>query len=678
MSTTIIMLTTKKTGRPRASCAECRRSKLKCALDLMQGTKNSSGPSRQSIMAMRPMHQARESRPSLSRLAEENGQLRRQLAERSVSAGPSATVHPAYLIPNDSSPHTSNVATVEPPTVPTVGQLSLSSAGRSRFYAPTAAQHVLPDDESSNDGDQTTMGQTTDQPLPAVGFPFTLGDEGRKAASYTEALANLPSQEQVQRWCDIYWAATCWRFEPVSRDYLEKIVLDIYTTITRRPNKRASQLALLYAVLAVACLFDPELPPHSTQAHLYDSLSLTCLGADDFLVNSSTASLACLHLHCCFLLNDDRPRTDEIYAIVGLALRLATIAGFHRDGIWWEIPQREADGRRRVWWELLTLERINSNRFGCSPFVNPGQFDTLRPTDQHPDSFLSWRWEWDNVLHDMIDQIDAMRRSQDLSSLTHLDESVRAFWSRLPDHLRSPIVDPPLGGRSEIDADLHLQQIRLALHYNTGLLQVHRLAFSGALKTHPEEPADSEHASSVLAITREACPNIVALVEALYSRDPVVALDLFSALVPQAALVIHSPRSQLANDCHHQLLYGVHLLELAVDATPCRWYATLLQRSQKLAQRASLALATRYSRRPVMAVATDVDAMLGNVTRLHEQQVSAPPTPRPESRGDTFHSSPMDDSDFDRWLAALSGTHTLAPELQTRVQDDMDALIFGE
>lgn len=68
-----------------------------------------------------------------------------------------------------------------------------------------------------------------------------------------------------------------------------------------------------------------------------------------------------MHLHCCFLLNAGKPRTDEIYAIVGLGLRLGTMAGFHRDGTWWQLPQRESDARRRVWWEMLTLERINAS-----------------------------------------------------------------------------------------------------------------------------------------------------------------------------------------------------------------------------------------------------------------------------------------------------------------------------
>ena len=78
-----------------------------------------------------------------------------------------------------------------------------------------------------------------------------------------------------------------------------------------------------------------------------------------YLFGLANLERAALHLHCCFLINGDRPRTDEVYAIVGLALRLATMAGFHRDGSWWKLSRDQANDRRRIWWEILTLERIN-------------------------------------------------------------------------------------------------------------------------------------------------------------------------------------------------------------------------------------------------------------------------------------------------------------------------------
>lgn len=79
---------------------------------------------------------------------------------------------------------------------------------------------------------------------------------------------------------------------------------------------------------------------------------------------ASADSRATLHLHYSFVLNAGGRRAEELYAVVGLALRLAILAGFHRDGAWWQLPEREVNARRRVWWELLTLERINASH--CS------------------------------------------------------------------------------------------------------------------------------------------------------------------------------------------------------------------------------------------------------------------------------------------------------------------------
>ena len=137
---------------------------------------------------------------------------------------------------------------------------------------------------------------------------------------------------------------------------------------------------------------------------------------------------------------------------------------------------------------------------------------------------MSWRWEWDNALHGMIEKIDAMRKTQDQDMLRPADESLRSFWSRLPDHLKWR-GNVPGSDRLETKA---LQQARIALHYNTGLLQLHRLPFSKALKLHSAEPLDSRYQVSVVTVINEACPNVLSLVDALYRRDPVSTRHMVS------------------------------------------------------------------------------------------------------------------------------------------------------
>ena len=81
----------------------------------------------------------------------------------------------------------------------------------------------------------------------------------------------------------------------------------------------------------------------------------------------------------------------QIFAIVGLAVRLATIAGFHRDPALWNLQQKEVDARRRVWCDLVTLESIQAARFGCPSSTNKDHYDTKRPDDVGRDKFLWWR-----------------------------------------------------------------------------------------------------------------------------------------------------------------------------------------------------------------------------------------------------------------------------------------------
>ncbi|WWC63074.1 uncharacterized protein I303_105673 [Kwoniella dejecticola CBS 10117] len=564
-------------------------------------------------------------------------------------------------------------------SIPPVGQLSIGSGGRSKFYGPTAAAHVLPDEWEDHDRDRDhvalersadtlvnehegTASTTASASATALTFPLLRPSASARKSFLDDASRQIPDAASKARWIYYYWNASSWRYEPITKEYFDRMLLGLSTTGSSNSTSRNSarvgaQLAVLFAVLAIGCLFDPDLPPHSDQAQKFDDLSMSCLTAAEFMTNTSVPSLISLHLHCCFLLNDSRPRTDEIYVLVGLALRLATMAGFHRDGTWWDLPQGEVDARRRVWWEILTLERVNSNRFGCPSFINFGQFDALRPSDQSSESFLYWRWEYDNILHTLINSIDSIRSSPNLEGLQEADTLERGYWERVPVDLKPAGLPPWI---DDITVRNTLQQHRLALHYYTGLLQLHRLGMNRALRTHGNEPLNSQFAASVKVVVEEACKNVLELVDAVYkidsinSRHMVIALDLFSTLVPQAALVIRSPRSSLATLSHHQLIRGVDLLEKATKETPCAWYSGLLQRGQKLAAKATSSLAMRWGTDPSVTNGEQdgVETLLGDITQLHQHQHSAVPTPvvGPSAGAGT---ALAEDLEFERWISSL-------------------------
>lgn len=102
-----------------------------------------------------------------------------------------------------------------------------------------------------------------------------------------------------------------------------------------------------------------------------------------------------------------------------------------------------------------------------------------------------------------------------------------------------------------------------------------------------------------------------------------------------------------------------------------------------MASRATLRFASRYANASDASQAAqdeDVDAMLGSGTRLREQAVSHSGTPttavipRPVVQNITAATI---DSDFDRWLSALTGGFTTS-EPPSSVLGDMDTLLFGK
>lgn len=280
---------------------------------------------------------------TVQQLVQENRELKQRLSEAERSSSPSgpsiASAPVTFTVPSAlSNVHPLRLATSSPAVKfsatpdSNIGQLSIEAGGTSRYYGALAHVHILPDEEeyagqeeplpSSADGTHVASGP------PAV-FPFNAHDAAWSAKVLSDARRSLPAYDMIDRWLSLYWQASSWRFECVSREYLEPIVLQVYSDTSDHPETQASQLALVFGALAFGCLFDGSLPPHSQEARKFHSLSTSCLSAGNFLRNSSVNNLcglkfctvsldadlhrsATLHLYCCFLLNDGAPRTDEV------------------------------------------------------------------------------------------------------------------------------------------------------------------------------------------------------------------------------------------------------------------------------------------------------------------------------------------------------------------------------
>ncbi|KAL4738364.1 hypothetical protein BDV11DRAFT_216031 [Aspergillus similis] len=75
------------------------------------------------------------------------------------------------------------------------------------------------------------------------------------------------------------------------------------------------------------------------------------------------------------------PNGPDVYALVGLAIGIALKMGLNRDGEAQGYPPFEVEMRRRVWWQLFTLDiRVAEDR-GSEPCILESSFNTRLPSN---------------------------------------------------------------------------------------------------------------------------------------------------------------------------------------------------------------------------------------------------------------------------------------------------------
>ncbi|KAH8805765.1 fungal-specific transcription factor domain-containing protein [Xylogone sp. PMI_703] len=108
------------------------------------------------------------------------------------------------------------------------------------------------------------------------------------------------------------------------------------------------------------------------------------MGTNDFI----TLQALVLFLNCICRQDDD---SRVLYTMTGVAVRLAQLQGLHRDGTLFGLSPFETEMRRRLWWNICTLDQRASEEQGSTPLIWDGNFDTKMPlniddSDIDPDS----------------------------------------------------------------------------------------------------------------------------------------------------------------------------------------------------------------------------------------------------------------------------------------------------
>lgn len=208
--------------------------------------------------------------------------------------------------------------------------------------------------------------------------------------------SHLPSREQARRLTDVYFINMV-MWDPISRDEYDQSVFDLFYAhgASSRSIDVASasdgsdqsalhphRLAILFAVLSIGTIFDLESPAEPEASRKYYSYSWAALSLSNFTEAPSLEALIALHLIGFYLTSRRGGRYVESYwGISGLAMRLAIAMGLHRDPGTWNLPQQLTQRRRRVFWELWSLDSFRALAFCRPPALFAHHMD-VKPPEQ--------------------------------------------------------------------------------------------------------------------------------------------------------------------------------------------------------------------------------------------------------------------------------------------------------
>jgi hypothetical protein len=146
----------------------------------------------------------------------------------------------------------------------------------------------------------------------------------------------------------------------------------------------------------------------------------------------TTQELVVVQAFCLFLSCVRRhDNTKCVWTLTGLLTRMAVSIGLHRDGSQFDLPPFQTEMRRRLWWQVCTLDVRASEDQGADPMVVASFFDTKMPLNVN-DTDL-----WPEMTESPEEHIEATEMTFDLVRY-EIGGTIRALSqnqtaSKLPD-----------------------------------------------------------------------------------------------------------------------------------------------------------------------------------------------------------------------------------------------------
>ncbi|KIM31056.1 hypothetical protein M408DRAFT_274896 [Serendipita vermifera MAFF 305830] len=424
--------------------------------------------------------------------------------------------------------------------IDTFGSLTIDHKGQTTWHGPhVGSGFLIPRTDMSVPPTVAPSQLPVELLLLSKQFPFKSTHDAEHALR--QQIRNmLPSKQAAHDASFIYFSRLSFTIDSHAwDDFVEDVLHPIYggnSVVTD------DQVAVLCIVLAINKLLDPLLPPSNNEAIQYYHLSRASITmGEDLLQSRSLLTIFYLQLVAFYnMIVHDPKGPDKSWVAISMAIRLAQMAGLHRDNKQWDAYPKQAEKRRRIW------------------SITAKHFDTRLPRDDEdegkPPTFNRTRCKWIvNGIGAILDDVFGVQAPSYAVTL-ELDKTIRN-WS-----LDSV---PPTNDLCKQDALnlTHRFMIILMRSFSTtglreiALLYLHRRYFVEALARRPKEPLRSKYALSVLAVHRSAVlllqglQRLNGLIGKILPRISFMWLHGLSAYVCLCAIVIKSPGCSLAPSC---------------------------------------------------------------------------------------------------------------------------------
>ncbi|THU91953.1 hypothetical protein K435DRAFT_967897 [Dendrothele bispora CBS 962.96] len=429
-------------------------------------------------------------------------------------------------------------------------------------------------------------------------------------------LAKLPPYDEALRLSEIYFKNGSFIYEVLPREiyfndhlpgiYGKRDVIDTHVY----PNT----LAVVCMVFALGQYFDLDFPASVVRQRSQEYFEAAAFAlninnhVDGALKLESIQGVQTLHMMVLYQLSlRGEEGAEAAWQLLGMISRSIQSQGFHRDGSRWDLPPRQLEERRRVFWETYIYDRLQSFTLG-RPYAQsdlhydsemPTICDTPLPSDTDPSNstFSHTRWHhhkfrWGIVVGHVTDVAFSVK-TPTYADIMRLDREINDFYFSLPSWALCPSVTNPVDSsvwqevfpsRSTDDPD-HFTKLRgrekpedarknAQIHSFANMifpviLHLHRGPFCRALMLEPQEMIRSRYEASVARVISSSTA-IINVARGMFLLNPRLMSRIwywlfhcFTAAVCQAVFVIVAPFHPLASHAFKSLQNALQLFETA-------------------------------------------------------------------------------------------------------------------